>query len=702
MNSTVIDRSAPPAELRTRVRAPMTTRDLLTPVFFFQRRAILAFLIPLVLSLAAAISSHPVFTADARLLILLGDEYVYRGVGDTSQGFMFDRAQIVHSEMEILTSRDLRIATLQAMGVGRVYPGTKDDARGLQEAADRLDKDLAVDNVPQSNVVSLSLHNRDPQIAAQTLNTLIRLYLQRRPDVFAQADPNAMSGQRDQLSTRLAQVEAQLSTFAAQHGFGDYNQAFQAAQTQADALTAQLQSLDEQLAARAGRGAELQHRKAAEPGEVDLAQDLGRSQELDALTQNLVALQSQRRLAAARYVDGSPIVADLDRRIAQLQAQIAKTPSQQVAMTHRAVNPLRQQLDTQIADAQADAAGLRQGREAVAAALRQANARLLDLVAIGPKYRELQRERSLLETAFTDLNKRVEDARASDSLSRSHANVRVLQSASAPSHGKAGRILLLVGGLAVGLVAAGAMVLLSSALFEGMLSPRDAEEKLGLPAIMAIAERQPRARPDEPLPSAQFLGPEDADLLDRLVSTVAVSRGRVLQMIGAGPQVGVSSLAVDYALLAAREGGRVLLLDLEPEQGSSDVELLQTLGGVAHDLPGGRLVRFGEGAARLDVTRPHGPRELAHGEASWARLMEEARKYYDLILVDAPPLVRSRLGQLLAPHVDVTLIVVAAESTRAAVALHVVERIRATGGDVIASVLNRRRFYIPARLYRWL
>jgi Mrp family chromosome partitioning ATPase len=176
----------------------------------------------------------------------------------------------------------------------------------------------------------------------------------------------------------------------------------------------------------------------------------------------------------------------------------------------------------------------------------------------------------------------------------------------------------------------------------------------------------------------------------------------VLQLVGAGENVGASSLIVDYALLAIRERRRVLLLDLEPTPGRSDSELLVAMGAEVRPLPGARLGRVGDGERRIDVTLPHDSREIASGEANWSRLLDEARNHYDLVLIDAPALTRSRLGQILAPLADMTLVVVQAEKTRSPVALNVIERIHATGGEVTGSILNRRRFYIPARLYGWL
>ena len=50
---------------------------------------------------------------------------------------------------------------------------------------------------------------------------------------------------------------------------------------------------------------------------------------------------------------------------------------------------------------------------------------------------------------------------------------------------------------------------------------------------------------------------------------------------------------------------------------------------------------------------------------------------------------------------EMTLAVVAAEETRAPVALNLVERIGGAGGEVAAVILNKRQFYIPKAIYNW-
>lgn len=704
MNAAVIEQGAhAPSGPTGRIRSPLTIREILTPAFYYKGEAFLAFLIPVLIAIVAVMMAQPIYTAQSRLLILLGDDYVFRSdVAGAAGGMSFDRAQIVHAEMEILTAKDLRVKAIEAIGLQRAYPAMAGQPHGLEKAAEQLDKDLAIDNVPQSNVIELSLRNRDPKVAADLLNTLVKLYVERRRAIFEQSDLTSVNGERDQLNARLAEIEDQLSKFSIEHGFGDYPSEFAAVQTQQASLTSQVQSLDQQLATRSGRASVLAQRLASAPVEMDISTDRGRSQQLDELNRNLLDLQNQRRQAAARYVDGYPLVADLDRKIAEIQGQIRTAPAQQITSVRRGVNPVRQQLDTSLADSEGDLAGLRLARGQAARDLQAATLRLTELVRIGPQYRDLVRKRTMLETAFSDIAKRSEDTQLADTLSKSKANVRVVQAADPPVKGKSGRLILLAAGVAFGLVAALAVILVSTAFSDVMVTPRDVEQKLDVPIILAVAAQagEGRRRGVRGRPRTSYLTYDDSKLLLRLLNSVAPGPGRVMQLVSANGDEGVSSLMLDLALLTSNNSARkVLLVDIEPEEDGSAAKTLAESGATLHRLSNDRLQVNG---GSLHVTLPVGARDMAVAEAQWEKLIAQARRDYDLVLVDCPAMARSAAGLIMAPLVDMTLIVVEAEATRAAVARNLIERIDSAGGEVIGAILNKRGFYIPRFIYSWL
>ena len=341
--------------------AAITIRELATPVFYHWRKALIAFLIPVLLALAAATLAQPIYTAQSRLLILLGDDYVFRrSVGEDATGNpqTFDRAQIVHAEMEILGSREIREKTLTDIGLSRVYPKARPGPAGMNAALEQLGRDLTIENVPQSNTIEVRLRHRDPRVAADFVNRLVQNYIASRREIFQRADSAAVTDQQRGLSDQLAATEAQIADLSNRYAIGDYDQEVQGVQSQQTTLTAQLAAQDQLIATAAARANRLAAQLHNSAGVISLNTDDTRSQQVTALTDNLMLLRERRRVAAARYADGYPLVIELDRQIADLETQIAAAPQSQTTLVRSGPNPVAQQIETQLATTRGELAGL--------------------------------------------------------------------------------------------------------------------------------------------------------------------------------------------------------------------------------------------------------------------------------------------------------------------------------------------------------
>ncbi|MDH4384789.1 MAG: hypothetical protein QE280_05040 [Caulobacter sp.] len=682
-------------------RAGFTTRDLLTPVFYYGRIALLIFLIPVVLSLGLALTAKPVFTAQSRLLILLGDDYIFRGtVNSSGPGLTFDRAQIVNAEMEILKSKDIQTQAIRLVGMSRVYPALRNDQQGLNQALEQLGKDLRIENVPASNVIELGLRNRNAAVSAELLNALVDLYIKRRREIFERSDVKVIREQEADLRSRLTALEARIASVSSASGIGDYSQELVTTQTRQTTLIAQLQGMDQQISQAGGREGRLDKDLKETAPVITLNTDLARSQQLEALTTALSGVEEQRRVAAAKYRDGHPLVAELDRQIAGLQAAVSAAPQQEAALIRKGVNPVYQDLGTQLAATRGEAAALKAGRQQALDALNENAARLQSLIEVGPVYRELLRNRALLEGAYQDIARKAEDARLEVALAGAQANVRIVERAQPPSRGQTGRVIILAAGLMLGLASALSLIVVSAATSQIMVSPADAEAKLDLPVLVTV----PRSEDDlarSPLwrPLLSRMTADDVNLLQRLLRSLVGEDSGVIQWIAADDGEGVSSLGLDMAIYRAqRTTGRVLIVDVEPQDGQSMAARIQRQGGRLDPVEDMRNL-FQVDRSNLHVTGPMTRSGQSLSDDRWLAFMKQARQDYSLIVMDSPAVQRSSAGILVAPLADMTLVVVEAESTRAPVIQNLVRRIEAGGGAVFGAVLNKRRFFIPPFVY---
>ncbi len=225
------------------------------------------------------------------------------------------------------------------------------------------------------------------------------------------------------------------------------------------------------------------------------------------------------------------------------------------------------------------------------------------------------------------------------------------------------------------------------------------------------------------------LNPEMADLWASL-GAPAVGRARIVQVVAARRGEGASTVARELALFAAKRAGRsVWLVDLdllaspqfaavgaeadrygvlgEPAAASPDGSIFFTVQPPALS-PDGQawpdaryLCAHRAGASRLWVTRFR--REGLKGRQAvhilptgdyWTAL----RKYADLIVVDCPSPERSQAALTVAPFMDQTVLVVAADEPDVRAPAQLRDAIISAGGTVAGIFFNRTTVSDPGFL----
>ena len=176
-------------------------------------------------------------------------------------------------------------------------------------------------------------------------------------------------------------------------------------------------------------------------------------------------------------------------------------------------------------------------------------------------------------------------------------------------------------------------------------------------------------------------------------------RARVVQFAAAATGEGASTVAREFARLAAvRARKPVWLIDGDLAQ-QGQLEAV-----AAEPVPDSRLLTARPClGGRLWVTHFHmealrsGHRVEALGDA---RYWEALRPHADTIVIDAPAADRNDMAITLAPFVDTTVLVVAAESTAASAPVILRDEIEAVGGRIAGVVMNRSTYRAPGFLQR--
>lgn len=210
--------------------------------------------------------------------------------------------------------------------------------------------------------------------------------------------------------------------------------------------------------------------------------------------------------------------------------------------------------------------------------------------------------------------------------------------------------------------------------------------------------------------------------------------GTVVEFIASYQGEGTSSIAREFACTAALHASRpILLFDLDfrkdaqyehfasaprrhvwgeatpgpAEDIGIDFSQLLRLGDNVQGVPAGEqpIVTHRLGQTTLFVTRLH-PNLRKNGIkphiTTAPSFWKELRVKTALTVIDALPLRLSADGLALSRLTDQVVVVVAAESTRIPVVQELCTRLAALDARIAGIVLNKRNFYIPQFLYRWI
>ncbi|SAK74431.1 exopolysaccharide transport protein family protein [Caballeronia pedi] len=257
-------------------------------------------------------------------------------------------------------------------------------------------------------------------------------------------------------------------------------------------------------------------------------------------------------------------------------------------------------------------------------------------------------------------------------------NVRIVdlaQAADDPVRPK--RILVILISAGIGLVLGVIVAFIRKALYGGVERPEDIERQLGTRvfAIVPRSTQQLRLQRQvgmrrEGLHVLAAQAPEDAavegirSLRTSLQLQLGEARNNVVMMTGSRPEAGKSFLSANLATLVASTRKRVLLIDGDMRRGDihshfgvrhspglSDVLMgADVRSTILHDvLPGVDLITKG--------SLPSHPSELLASDRL-GEILAELKQYYDLVVIDTPPVLAVTDATVIGRHAGTSLLVV--------------------------------------------
>jgi uncharacterized protein involved in exopolysaccharide biosynthesis len=463
----------------------LTTRELLSILFKERLKLILVFVVLCVLVVGFSFLLTPYYEATTRLLVKTGREFQTRsdpnqpvvGVPSTT------KQEIVNSELQILTSRDLAQAVVERIGADKLYPGSTSPDVALRE----FQADLKVGAVEQADVIDVSYRNRDHDVAVAALNDLVELYQQKHAEMFADPRYKFLDQQTKQYQDQLDAVVKKEADIRSAKSLFDVDAQRAKLLDDRASTNSILEQLKSQSIDAHRRIDFLTARLKTTPALIP-----GGEAQADVVEQakaRLLDLQVKSQQLHERYVGDVKPLQDTDAEIAKIKELLSNNGSmnrKEWSQRNTAYDDMAVALNRAMADAAPldQQIALRQQQE------QSIDARLRDLEDGATAISDLERERRVLEELVHTYRTRYEEARMNADLDQEHiASASVIQRPDAPLKPAGPQHLpFALAGILIGLVGAAGLLLYYLVFRETLITVESVERIVGIPVVASVAE----------------------------------------------------------------------------------------------------------------------------------------------------------------------------------------------------------------------
>lgn len=686
-----------------------TMRDLAVLGFYGWRAITFGFLLIVAIGVVAALNARTQYRAEGRLLVMVSREHVdNQGIGAQLPTVVsVDGLKAVESEINILVSPAVikqmvdaigpqilfpELAQRRYLGFLPAYPEESWPGRAVEMVQSRLRAEPASD----SNIVRLTFNHPVPEIAAKAVNELFEAYLIQRRQIYDRPRLPFLSGELARFADQLRRVETEIQGVKSHYGVIDIRQEVLLSVNQIDSIVARRRQTQERREGLKSEVAETAAKLAKTPPTVfDFSETTNQSQNDDDRNV-LLRLQLQRDKLLQHYQPDYPPLKDVERQIEVVRRSLRSQDKPQFSSRREVRNPALAFLTNHLTQLEIEASAIQRQLDELERQQKDAEQRVAVLRDAEARLNDLERTRGIVEQIHKDYAMRTEAARIDESQARTDdASVRVTQWAVEPVVGETMVPSFLVAGILGGLLFGAAVGVAAAWIRQVFILPGEAERGLALPALASLSDASTRQVREEMMLLA-------ARLAEFSVDGRPMKRLQVLADSEAADTVStVRSLAIE---LAQGHGRNVVVVDLIGDGRGVLSELGAASGGGAsrHDDGVEIVVTDVEGLSvavgSVDTVLASLRTSLPRIRAFLNRRNEEA----DIVLIAAPPMRQSHLGQRLAVLVDASILVVRAEQTRALAAINLRDAILEAGGDLLGMIFTGRRFHVPKAIYRWI
>jgi uncharacterized protein involved in exopolysaccharide biosynthesis len=411
---------------------------------------------------------------------------------------------VINSEIELLTSRDLLTQVAKETGLAQAGPAAfwkraVPEADRIEKAAAELAKDLDIAAVKKANVISISYTANSPEVAAAVLKKLGELYLEKHLKLHHPTGASDFfKDKAEQYETQLHDSEKQLTRFQQDNNLVVLAQQKDLTlQKTAEAKSKLLES-EAAVSETTNRIKRIEQQLAVTPKRIiTQSKSLPAQYSAERLNTMMVELQNRRTQLLTKFRPEDRLVREVDEQIRTTRQALAKAESQTAIEQATDLNPLRQTLENEYSKTRLEQSGAQARRDTLATQLSQYEGSLQKLEGDTTRHDDLQRQKKEAEENYQLYAKKREEARIADELDRQKiTNVSIAEAPSAPRlPSSPNRPLNLVLGVFVAAILSLGTVFSAEMLGDTVHNPRQLEALTGATVLATVPENSRKLIP---------------------------------------------------------------------------------------------------------------------------------------------------------------------------------------------------------------
>ncbi len=421
-----------------------TARDVVAIGFRHQRVLVLCFCGVVLGVLLSALVLPAKYRAETKLLVKR--ERVDPVVSPEQNAPMMFHDTVgeeeINSEVELIQSQDVLQKVVSTCGLDKksflgsiVHYGETDQNR-QDRAILSLRSDLQLEVIKKTNIISIAYESKKPALAQQVLATLDKAYLDKHLEVHHPAGQVEFFEQEaDKYKADMMKAEGELAKFSGgQDGVAPTTQRDMVLQKLAD-FNSSLDTTRASIAEAEKRLSDLEAQNKNTPSSITTSSKKGdNAQVLENLKATLLTLEMKRTELLTKYQPTYPLVVEVDKQISDTHAALTLEETSPVKEETTGQNPTFAWVNSELAKARADLAGLQARETALHAVVNMYMSQARKLEEQGILQGDLLRAKKTDEENYLLYTKKKEEARIADALDRNRIlNVSVAQGPVLPS-----------------------------------------------------------------------------------------------------------------------------------------------------------------------------------------------------------------------------------------------------------------------------